>query len=454
MKISEPKSPSVLWTGKQLEAQRMLAAAARYCLLIGGARSGKTFLMCFAVALRAIKSEGASRHLIARLAFNSCKSTIGLDTFPKMMKLCFPHVPFKLNKQDFYFAFPHNGSEIWLGGLDEKERTEKILGSEYVTVYLNEASQIQSYSTVELIKTRLAQVVPGLKQKFYVDLNPTTTGHWTYKVFIEKRDPNPPYTPFTDPDNYQWMRMNPADNLANLSKEYITDLEHQGARHRRRFLEGEYGSDTENALWTYELIDKYRVTKHPDLQRVVVAVDPSGTKGKEEADRTDKVGIVVFGLGVDGRGYVLEDVTCHAPPAVWGRLVVSAYQRHQADFVVGETNFGGAMVEAVIRSAGNEMRESVPFRQVVASRGKVVRAEPISALYEQGKISHVGRFTELEDEMTQFTTVGYMGDRSPDRADALIWAIAALFPGMTRKVHKTGRNIVIEGVSSYDPRRF
>lgn len=446
-----PLPAGVQLTAKQLEANDLLASPARYVLLVGGARSGKTFLLCRALAVRALKGEGG-RHGIFRHAFNAVKTSIWHDTFPKMMRLCFPDVPYKANKQDYFWEFP-NGSQVWIGGLDEKERTEKVLGQEYVTIYLNEASQI-GWTTVETVKTRLAQVVPGLRQKLYVDCNPPLTSHWTYRLFVERRQPDPPFMPLEDPENYKWMRINPSDNEANLSPEFLKDISHMNARARKRFWAGEWGSETENALWTSELIDKHRRQRHPDLQRVVIGVDPSGTKGEEEDERSDQVGIVVVGLGVDGDAYVLEDITAQVKPQLWGQMVVSAYERHEADQVVAEINYGGAMVEEVIRSASSGMRVPVSFRAVTATRGKVVRAEPISTLYERGKVHHVGNFPELEDQLCNFTTVGYMGPRSPDRADALIWALAALFPGMTRKAPRIGQAVRVEGVSSYHPHRF
>lgn len=194
------------------------------------------------------------------------------------------------------------------------------------------------------------------------------------------------------------------------------------------------------------------MVNHPDLQRIIVAVDPSGTSGDED-DRSDEVGVVVVGLGVDGHAYVLEDVTLKAPPAVWGKVVVTTYQRHEADAIVGEINYGGAMVAHVIRSAASASNIPINFKEVTASRGKVVRAEPISAIYEQGKVHHVGAHPDLEDQLCAMTTAGYMGDRSPDRADALVWGLSELFPGLTRKAAKSGK-MIVEGISGYDPQKF
>ena len=161
------------------------------------------------------------------------------------------------------------------------------------------------------------------------------------------------------------------------------------------------------------------------MQRIVVAVDPSGSGDRDNADN-DAIGIVVAGLRIDGNAYVLEDATCKAGPAVWGKIATGAFERHEADIMVGEVNYGGAMVKHVIMTS----RPRTAFKMVSATRGKVVRAEPFSALYEQGKIRHVGVYQPLEDELTAFSTIGYMGPNSPNRADALFWALTELFPGV------------------------
>jgi phage terminase large subunit-like protein len=163
----------------------------------------------------------------------------------------------------------------------------------------------------------------------------------------------------------------------------------------------------------------------PQMVRIVVAVDPSGSGDEDNADN-DEIGIAIAGLGVDGVGYVLEDCSIKAGPATWGKVSTDAYDRHKADCIVGETNYGGDMVRATIQTA----RPRTPFKKVTASRGKHLRAEPFSALYEKGKVRHVGLFPRLEDELCALTTTGYTGTGSPNRADAVIWALAELFPGI------------------------
>lgn len=401
-------------------------------MLFGGSRSGKTFLLVRQVVVRALKAP-KSRHAILRFRFNHVKASIVLDTFPKVMELCFPDVRYHLDKSDWFVAL-ENGAQIWFGGLDDKERTEKILGQEHVTIYLNECSQIP-YASREMALTRLAQqvnqVVDGkpspLPPRMFYDCNPPSKAHWSYKLFVQKVDPDTK-KPLPAAD-YAAMQINPQDNAENLAPGYLSTLEGLGARMRRRFLAGEFADATPNQLFASESIDKWRVIDGtlPDMVRMVVGVDPSGSGDEDNADN-DAIGIVVGGLGTDGNAYLLEDCTVKAGPATWGKVATSAFDRHAADVVVGEVNFGGAMVQHVIQTA----RPRTHYKPVTASRGKVVRAEPFSALYENGKVRHAGDFRELEDELLAFSTLGYTGSGSPNRADAWIWVLAELFPALTK----------------------
>jgi phage terminase large subunit-like protein len=214
-----------------------------------------------------------------------------------------------------------------------------------------------------------------------------------------------------------------SDNAANLSPVFLSQIvsKYQGTRLGRQELNAELLFDFPGALWTREMLERANEKCHlPDMKRVVVAVDPSGTRGQE--DGGDSVGIVVAGLGVDGLGYVLADRTCKLSPDGWGRAAVNAYREFKADRIVAERNFGGAMVEHVIRTVDS----NVSYREVTASRGKIARAEPIAALYEQRRVRHHGSFIELEDQMAAMTSDGYSGDGSPDRCDALVWALSEL----------------------------
>lgn len=226
------------------------------------------------------------------------------------------------------------------------------------------------------------------------------------------------------------------DNSANLARTFLENIEakYAGTRLGRQELEAEMLDDVPGSLWTRDGIDKHRKgqkEKLPDMQRVVVAIDPAG-KSQETAisEGTAETGIIVAGIGTDGRGYVLDDLTCSLSPNGWARRALSGYDMHSADAIVVETNQGGDMVKQTIQSA----RPGVPVIEVHASRGKVTRAEPIAALYEQGRISHVGAFPHLEDQMVLFTPLGIAGETTGDRVDALVWAFSQLMPGIVRKV--------------------
>jgi phage terminase large subunit-like protein len=157
------------------------------------------------------------------------------------------------------------------------------------------------------------------------------------------------------------------------------------------------------------------------MQRIVIAVDPSGCAGEDDK-RSDEIGIVVVGLGHDGIGRILEDASGWYSPADWAAKVIDLYDRWEADRIVAEQNFGGAMVESTIRTA----RKHAPIKLLNASRGKVQRAEPVAALYAQGKVRHVGQYPQLERQYCLFSTAGYMGAKSPDHADAAIWGLSEL----------------------------
>lgn len=428
-------------TARQTAAQEVLAGDATHVMLFGGSRSGKTFLLVRNVCMRALKAP-KSRHAILRFRFNAIKASVVMDTFPKVMELAFPGVKYTLSKTDWFAEF-ENGAQIWFAGLDDKERTEKILGMEFVTIYLNESSQIPQGSR-DIAVTRLAQqvnqVIKGkapvsLKPRMYYDCNPPSKVHWTYRLFVEKRDPETKQ-PIHNPGDYAHFQINPQDNAENVSAGYLDTLKNLSARLQKRFLKGEFADATPNALFSDETFDKWRVVhgeQLPDFVRIVVGVDPSGSGDVDNADN-DAIGICVGALGTDGNAYLLEDNTVKAGPAIWGKVSTDSYDRHNADVVVGEINYGGAMVEHVIQTSRRaDGARKVPYKSVTATRGKVVRAEPFSSLYEQGKIRHVGEFPDLEDELLAFSTVGYVGEKSPNRADAWIWVLTELFPGMVRK---------------------
>lgn len=225
------------------------------------------------------------------------------------------------------------------------------------------------------------------------------------------------------------------DNRVNLAPSFIKTItdKYAGTRLGRQELSAEILDDVPDALWTRAALDRDRrkPDQVPPLKRVVVAIDPAAKKNDSPEDGA-ATGIIAAGVGEDNRGYVLDDATCRESPNGWARMAIACFDRYEGDCIVGEVNNGGDMVESTVRV----VRNTIPFKAVHASRGKWTRAEPIAALYEQGRVSHVGTFAQLEDEMVNFGPNGMVGEASPDRVDALVWALTELFPALTKKVVK------------------
>jgi phage terminase large subunit-like protein len=218
------------------------------------------------------------------------------------------------------------------------------------------------------------------------------------------------------------------ENAKHLAPAFLDQIvrRYEGTRLGRQELDGEILDDMPGALWSHGLIDAARVTVHPDLvrpqlTRIVVAIDPAASS----SETADETGIIVAGRDAEGHGYVLADASGHYAPAEWAKVAVLAYRTHHADRIVAEVNNGGEMVEAMLRMTD----PNVPFTAVHAAHGKVARAEPVAALYEQGRVHHLGAFAPLEDQMCAFSAefdrdiAGY----SPDHVDALVWALTELF---------------------------
>ncbi|EDP66816.1 hypothetical protein BAL199_17183 [alpha proteobacterium BAL199] len=210
------------------------------------------------------------------------------------------------------------------------------------------------------------------------------------------------------------------ENAGNLAPGFLDQIlaRYAGTRLGRQEIDGEFLTEIPGALWTRTLIEGARALPGavPGLARIIVAVDPAVTSGSD----SDETGIVVAGVDGEGRFWVLEDLSGRMSPDLWARRSADAYRRHHADAVVCEVNQGGDLVVATLRTVDG----SLPVRAVRATRGKRLRAEPVAALYEQGRVRHAGPFPELEDQMAGFT--GASGDASPDRLDALVWALTDL----------------------------
>ena len=227
------------------------------------------------------------------------------------------------------------------------------------------------------------------------------------------------------------------DNAGNLAPTFLSKIvkKYEGTRLGRQELNAEILDDNPNALWQRDLIEELRVNRFPDLTRIVVGVDPQvADPDKTEDDDSAETGIIIGGVtaGDDPHAYILADYSLRETPQKWGSAVVSGFNKFKADRVVAEVNNGGAMVEFVIATIARDTHQRIPYKAVHASRGKVSRAEPVSALYEQKRVHHVGAFPILEDQMCEWQP----GMKSPDRLDALVWLLTEL---MVKSSPRTGR---------------
>lgn len=255
-------------------------------------------------------------------------------------------------------------------------------------------------------------------------------GDWPRAVVTTTPRPIPIIRELVQSDTTHITRGSTFDNARNLAGQFIDAVrkKYEGTRLGRQELSGEILDDLPGALWSRDMIDQahYR-GELPELTRIVVGVDPSGF----EDETGDSQGIVVCAKGSDGLYYVLEDATCRLKPDGWGRRVIDIWRKHKADRIIAEKNFGGAMVKHVIQTVSKD----APVKMVTASVAKHARAEPIAALYEQKRVRHTGHLTALEDQMCMMTTQTYEGTGSPDRLDALVWAMWELSQEANFVVH-------------------
>ncbi len=424
-----PEAEFVRPSFKKTDSQRDQLAKAnhhRHTLAYGGARSAKSTGFIRNIFLRAMKKE--SKHLIVRFRFNHAHIHIGGETIPFVLKTCFPGADIRQSSTPgVHYRVPVIGggeSTVWLGGTDNKDRMDKLLGSEYSTVFLNECSELP-FDVVPLLDGRLAEK-SGLKPRMYYDCNPTGKKHWSYQLFMKGL--------FPDGEVCLWdtanLQMNPGGNYENLDAEYLASLEMLPKRQRQRFLEGLYLADVEGALWTDSMVNMARANYDPDvgIRKTVIAVDPSVSNNKG----SDECGIVVVSLDVDRKCIIREDLSKKCSTKTWAQRVVNAYRTYEANEVVAEVNQGGDLVEQVIHN----IDPNVKVVKVHAAVGKLARAEPIAMLYEprQEKVSHAKAFPELESELTE--TVFDDIAQSPNRLDAMVWGVFHLMIGTKgKRVH-------------------
>ncbi|MBU3887462.1 ATP-binding protein [Methylosinus sporium] len=245
-------------------------------------------------------------------------------------------------------------------------------------------------------------------------------GEWPRQLVTTTPRPIPLLKRLLSEGRVVTTRATTRQNAANLAPSFLESVvaQYAGTRLGRQELDGDIVEERADALWSRDMLEAARIVEAPPMERIVVAVDPPASSGK----RADRCGIVAAGVA-RGVVHVLEDASLEAArPAQWARVAAALYHRLEADVLIAEVNQGGEMVRAVIHEAD----PSVAIKDVRATRGKYLRAAPVAQLYEQGRVRHVGAFAALEDEMCDFGTNGLSSGRSPDRLDALVWAVTAL----------------------------
>jgi phage terminase large subunit-like protein len=377
----------------------------RYALFLGGIGAGKTY----AGAIRALRFiRPGSLGLVIAPTFRMLRDATWRTALGLWRGVGVAEQVLRGDELRVVFA---NGAEALFRSAEDPER---LRGPNAAWAWIDEGALCHP-DTWTVTIGRLRQ--HGLAGSAWVTTTPKAQNvggsgqNWTRRVFVtEATHETALYRGATAENPFL-----PAEYVASLRSQYT-------ARLARQELEAEWLTDTPGALWTLAMLDDRRPA--PDLARVVVAIDPAVTSSEE----SDETGILVAGLGVDQRGYVLADRSCRLSPDGWARRALHAYDEFNGDLVVAEVNNGGDMVESTVRT----VRRTIPYKAIHASRGKQVRAQPVAALYEQGRVSHTAVFPELEEQLTSWTPES---GTSPDRLDALVWALTELLVRDQRQVY-------------------
>jgi len=404
-----------------------LLAPARYKGAFGGRGSGKSHFFAELGIERCLMYLG-TRWVCVREVQKSLKESVKLLIEDKILAL---GLTSKFNVLHDRIEGPGNGTILFQGMADHTAESIKSLEG-FDIGYVEEAQTLTKRS-LELLRPTIRK--PG--SEIWASWNPR---HASDPIDALLRGPSPPLDAVVVRTSYKDNPFFPDV----LEEERAYDEKNTRDRYGHIWL-GEYEPAAIGAIWDRLTLHQGRVAEAPVMERIVVAVDPavSSEEGSNEH------GIIVAGMGSDGRGYVLDDVTTRGGPQQWAERVVATHDYHEADAVVIEINQGGDMVRHTLKT----VRPGLRIIEVRATRGKHVRAEPIAALYTMGRVSHVGAFPELEDQMCLMTAGGYEGEGSPDRCDALVWAFTELFPKLTKKVNTKGRRPT-RANSGYSPHHW
>ena len=378
----------------------------RYFLITGGRGSGKSWTL--SLFLLNLTYEEGHVILFTRWTLTSAFISI-IPEFIDKIELMNKAEDFEITQSEIINKA--TGSKILFRGIKTSQGTatanlKSIAG--VTTWVLDEAEEQQDEETFDRIDLSIR--AKNKPNRIILVMNPSFKSHWIHGRFVK----NPS-------ENCTYIHTTYLDNLQNLSQSFIDQAnrvkQENLHRYNHLFL-GHWLEDAEGMLWNRQIIERLRMANAPQLERIVVSVDPAASANLD----SDETGIVVAGKDARGNGYVLEDLSGKYSPSQWAAVAVKAFERWNADCIVAEKNMGGDMVESVLRSQNATAR----IKLVNATKGKYVRAEPIYSLYEQNKIYHIGQFPILENQMITFDPDK---GKSPDRVDAMVWAFTELLLG-------------------------
>lgn len=387
----------------------------RITILTGGRGSGKSHVAPVAISNQVVKNDPMTC-LFSRYTMEAAYDSIIPEFNLRIEDLGYNNyfTPIKNNLNCI------NGNKILFRGLKTSSgnQTAKLKSIQGLNIFvLDEGEEWDDEDAFDTIEGSIRE--KGVINWILIILNPCHVSHWIYKRFFK---PNNIHNGFNGiVDGVQYIHTTYHDNIKNLSDDYLNMIqkvkERNISRYRHHFL-GHWKDSKDGALWKQKEIDEHRVYEIPPLAEIVVSVDPAISKNAT----SDETGITVVAKGKDGRGYLLEDKSGIYSPSEWASITVGLYSKWSANWIIAEKNQGGDMVKHTIKTAD----ENVPIKLVHASKGKITRAEPISALYEDGKMSHVGIFAKAEEEMTTYT--GDTKDASPNIMDSIVHGYTYLFP--------------------------
>ena len=408
-----------------------LLKPSRYKALYGGRGSAKSHFFDESLIERCIMFPGA-RIACVREVQKSLKESVKLLIEDKIRAFGIES-SFKI--RDERIETPGNGIIVFQGMADHTAESVKSLEG-FDIGYVEEAQTLTAKS-LETLRPTIRGRAGRPPSELWFSWNPRSNTDPVDQFF---RGPIAPPDSIIQKVSYKDNPWFPDE----LEKERAYDEINNPARYGHVWL-GEYEPQAVGALWTREIIHRNRVFEKPRMSRILVSIDPpiSNNPGSDEA------GIVVGGIGEDGQGYVLDDVSLKGSPTEWAERAVAVYDLHEADAIIAEVNQGGDMVESTIHS----VRPGIRVIQVRATRGKHLRAEPIASLYSLNRIHHVGAFPKLEAQMCMITVSGYDGEGSPDRVDSMVHLFTELFPKMTRRVIPKDKPRPITANNRYNPLR-